>query len=292
MVMEYMDGGCLTDVLSWAAGRVAAGVPAGSGGGGGGDGSVPVGSRSGSGGGSSSGGGGAVTAHPPPHRPGTPPGLPEPLIAYILAEVLAGLAALHRTGRIHRDVKSDNTLVATDGRVKVGDFGFAAEVPPGGARHTVVGTPFWMAPEVIRGDPYGAAADVWAAGILAIELADGAPPHLGLPPLRAMYLIAAAGAPAPSPATRGPATAAATATATAAAAAAAAATVAAAASDGGPGGPWIEDDGEGASSCKTWTTAPSSLAAPRPPPPPPPRAPPPPPPPRCCRRGRLVARLL
>ncbi len=120
----------------------------------------------------------------------------ESVIAYICREVLQGLAALHALKRVHRDIKSDNTLLDMDGSVKVADFGFCAELTrSSGKRNTVVGTPFWMAPEVIRGSDYDTKVDVWSTGILALECAERSPPHLDCPPIRAMFLIATKGAP-------------------------------------------------------------------------------------------------
>lgn len=123
-------------------------------------------------------------------------GIPESVIAYVCCEVLKGLESLHRIQRVHRDIKSDNTLLDMDGSVKVADFGFCAELTKAsGKRNTVVGTPFWMAPEVIRGSDYDCKVDIWSTGILALECAEGKPPHLDAPPIRAMFLIATQGAP-------------------------------------------------------------------------------------------------
>eukprot|EP00172_Hildenbrandia_rubra_P000915 Plantae.Rhodophyta-Hildenbrandia_rubra.ctg15187.p1 GENE.Plantae.Rhodophyta-Hildenbrandia_rubra.ctg15187~~Plantae.Rhodophyta-Hildenbrandia_rubra.ctg15187.p1 ORF type:complete len:655 (+),score=158.42 Plantae.Rhodophyta-Hildenbrandia_rubra.ctg15187:52-2016(+) len=117
--------------------------------------------------------------------------IPEPLIAYIIREVLLGIDALHRNDQVHRDIKSDNTLIDMNGSVKVADFGFCAQLDKKHSkRNSVVGTPFWMAPEVIRGSKYGMKVDVWSTGILAIECAQGKPPYMGIQPLRAMFLIA------------------------------------------------------------------------------------------------------
>ena len=122
--------------------------------------------------------------------------LNEPEIAYVCREVLQGLASLHGIKRIHRDIKSDNTLVTRDGSVKIADFGFAAQLTPEeNKRNTVIGTPFWMAPEVCRGQPYDSKVDVWSTGVLAIECAEGAPPLLHETQMKAMFLIATEGPP-------------------------------------------------------------------------------------------------
>lgn len=120
----------------------------------------------------------------------------ESVIAYICREVLRGLDSLHSIRRVHRDIKGDNILLDMDGSVKIADFGFCAELSRGsGKRNTVVGTPYWMAPEVIRGANYDCKVDMWSAGILALECAEGKPPHLDASPIRAMFLIATQGAP-------------------------------------------------------------------------------------------------
>lgn len=122
--------------------------------------------------------------------------LNEPEIAYICREVLQGLASLHGIKRIHRDIKSDNTLVTRSGQVKIADFGFCAQLTTKeNKRNTVIGTPFWMAPEVCRGLEYDSKADVWSTGVLAIECAEGAPPLLHETPMKAMLLIATKGPP-------------------------------------------------------------------------------------------------
>lgn len=110
---------------------------------------------------------------------------PEPHIAFVCKQMLMGLAYLHRQHRLHRDIKSDNILVGFDGTVKIADFGFAVGLTEEqDKRRSVVGTPYWMAPELIRGLEYDAKVDVWSLGITAIEMAEGEPPHLHEPPLR------------------------------------------------------------------------------------------------------------
>ena len=96
------------------------------------------------------------------------------MIAYVCRESLMALAFLHRQHRLHRDIKSDNILVNKEGVVKIADFGFAINLTEEhNKRRSVVGTPYWMAPELIRGLEYDAKVDVWSMGITALEMADG-----------------------------------------------------------------------------------------------------------------------
>jgi p21-activated kinase 1 len=111
-------------------------------------------------------------------------------IAAILKETLHALDFLHKRGLIHRDVKSDNILITRTGEIKLADFGFTCmldEKRP--KRRSVVGTPYWMAPEVVRAQEYDSLIDVWSLGVMALEMANGEVPRLEHPPIKALFVI-------------------------------------------------------------------------------------------------------
>jgi hypothetical protein len=144
VVMEYMDGGCLTDVLEQF----------------------------------------SVVK------------LSEGQVSYCCLQTLKGLSYIHAGHRIHRDIKSDNILINSRGDVKLSDFGYAAQLTQDKQkRNTVVGTPYWMAPELIRGNEYGTKVDIWSLGIMLMETLEGNPPYMQFPPLRALFLITTKGIP-------------------------------------------------------------------------------------------------
>ncbi|KAK4793729.1 hypothetical protein SAY86_024164 [Trapa natans] len=115
---------------------------------------------------------------------------PESLVAVYIAQVLEGLVYLHEQGVIHRDIKGANILTTKEGLVKLADFGVATKLNEADVNtHSVVGTPYWMAPEVIEMSGVCAASDIWGVGCTVIELLTCVPPYYDLPPMPALYRI-------------------------------------------------------------------------------------------------------
>ncbi|KAL3677516.1 hypothetical protein R1sor_027464 [Riccia sorocarpa] len=122
--------------------------------------------------------------------------LEEHQIAYICKESLKGLAYLHSIFKVHRDIKGGNILLTEQGEVKLGDFGVAAQLTRTmSKRNTFIGTPHWMAPEVIQESRYDGKVDVWALGVSAIEMAEGLPPRSNVHPMRVLFMISREPAP-------------------------------------------------------------------------------------------------
>jgi beta-lactam-binding protein with PASTA domain len=125
---------------------------------------------------------------------------PYPEALRIMGPILAGLAAAHRAGIVHRDVKPENVLLTADGRVKVVDFGLARA--QAATRQTragqIIGTVAYIAPEQVQGGTTDFRTDVYAAGVMLFELLTGRQPHSGESPLAVAYAHVNNDVPSPS----------------------------------------------------------------------------------------------
>ena len=115
---------------------------------------------------------------------------PENLVGVYMTQVLQGLQYLHDQGVIHRDIKGANILTTKDGTVKLADFGVSTSTLAGPDKEAqVVGTPYWMAPEIIQLSGATSSSDIWSVGCTVIELLQGKPPYHNLAAMPALFAI-------------------------------------------------------------------------------------------------------
>lgn len=111
-------------------------------------------------------------------------------IRAILIDVLKALDYLHKQKTIHRDIKAANILLKKDGRTKLADLGVCCQLNGTTAKtKTFVGSPYWMAPEVVAENGYDCSADIWSLGIVILEMAEGKPPYSEIHPLKVLFMI-------------------------------------------------------------------------------------------------------
>ena len=109
--------------------------------------------------------------------------MPEECIRAICAGIVLGLEYLHDVKICHRDVRCGNVLLSNAGYVKLTGFGLSAEINElNERRKSMVGSPYYMAPEVITESPYDHKVDIWSLGISTIEMAEGSPPYSSINP--------------------------------------------------------------------------------------------------------------
>lgn len=114
----------------------------------------------------------------------------EQQIAAVCASIVKGLAFLHSYGITHRDIKSGNVLLKETGEVKLADFGVSHKLQHERDKmKTLAGSPYWCAPELITADSYDNKVDIWAMGIVALEMAETRPPHWDMEPLQVIFHI-------------------------------------------------------------------------------------------------------
>src|SRR3989338_1489884 len=116
--------------------------------------------------------------------------------AAVMLQLLVSLKQLHDRGVVHRDIKADNLLLMESGEVKLADMGLGRVLGEGESkRHTMQlsGSPYWLPPDFLNTQDYSAKTDVWAVGVVLIELLEVFPPLHEFLPMVAMFHIASGG---------------------------------------------------------------------------------------------------
>lgn len=120
----------------------------------------------------------------------------EEQIAYIANKILKAIHFLHSNNIVHRDIKGSNILIDNKANVKIIDFGLCWNMKVYGESRNMVGSPFWMAPEMIRREYHSSPADIWSFGICLMELINQHPPNKKSS-IRAMFISSTVGYPDP-----------------------------------------------------------------------------------------------
>eukprot|EP00924_Labyrinthula_sp_SR-Ha-C_P009694 maker-scaffold_22-snap-gene-3.53-mRNA-1 protein AED:0.32 eAED:0.32 QI:56/1/1/1/1/1/4/85/339 len=114
----------------------------------------------------------------------------EKFISYIMSKLFQAISFMHFKSFIHRNIRASNLFIKKNGEIKLGGLNYAERLTIEKPRcTTIIGSPYWMAPEMISEIPYTGKVDVWSSGILLIECSEGSPPNCSFSPMQALVKI-------------------------------------------------------------------------------------------------------